>query len=83
MGLWGFGFNVAIPGGIDAPTGRRGQALENRYGTHSSDRTFGHAGASGMQAFGDPVYGLATAFIGRAPIADTIYEDLGLARPRS
>lgn len=83
MGLWGFGFNVAIPGGVDAPkVGRRGQTLQNRYGTHSSGRTFGHAGASGMQAFGDPEYGIATAFIGRAPIADTIYEDLGLAGQR-
>lgn len=33
-----------------------------------------------MQAFADPEHGLAAAFIGRAPISGTIYEDLGLAR---
>ena len=52
--------------------------LSQRYGPHASPRTFGHAGAGGMQAFADPDAGLATAYIGRLPIAGTIYEDLGL-----
>ena len=86
MGIWGLGLNLALPEGVtmpnlDVPNRRRTpEQLQERYGPHASTRTFGHAGASGMQAFADPEYGLATAFIGRVPISGTIYEDLGLPR---
>jgi CubicO group peptidase (beta-lactamase class C family) len=81
MGIWGLGFNLALPEGCTPPTvsdAERMARLAERYGPHCSPRTFGHAGASGMQAFGDPEVGLATAYIGRLPLAGPIYEDLGL-----
>jgi CubicO group peptidase (beta-lactamase class C family) len=77
MGMWGLGFNVAYPEGI--AESREARRTE-RYGPHSSPRTFGHAGASGMQASADPEYALAIAHIGRLPLHGPIYEDLGLAR---
>jgi CubicO group peptidase (beta-lactamase class C family) len=84
MGIWGLGLNLELPEGVTMPTVSEsaraaGQARE-RYGPHASHRTFGHAGASGMQAFADPEYGLATAFIGRVPIHGALYEDLGLVK---
>jgi CubicO group peptidase (beta-lactamase class C family) len=80
MGVWGLGFNLGLPDGCSLPemSSERLARLSQRYGPHASPRTFGHAGASGMQAFADPEAGLATASIGRLPIAGTIYEDLGL-----
>lgn len=83
MGFWGFGFNVAIPGAVTVPAQGRGESLQTRYGSHASPRTFGHAGASGMQAFADQEYGIATTFIGRVPIADSIYDDLALRWKKS
>ncbi len=84
MGIWGLGLNLALPEGMTMPKmenqRRTAEQLQERYGPHASTRTFGHAGASGMQAFADPEHGLATAFIGRLPISGTIYEDLGLAK---
>lgn len=84
MGVWGLGLNLALPEGVTMPKSEsprlNAERLQERYGPHASTRTFGHAGASGMQAFADPEYGLVTAFIGRVPISGTIYEDLGLTR---
>lgn len=86
MGIWGLGLNLALPEGVTMPNlelqnrRRTPEQLQERYGPHASTRTFGHAGASGMQAFADPEYGLVIAFIGRVPISGTIYEDLGLAK---
>jgi CubicO group peptidase (beta-lactamase class C family) len=81
MGIWGLGFNVNLPDGVEPPpaANARAEARLERYGPYASPRTFGHPGASGMVAFADPVHGLAAAFIGRAPIDAAIYEDLGLA----
>jgi CubicO group peptidase (beta-lactamase class C family) len=79
MGIWGLGFNVAIGEGIapETSSAQLDRRLE-QFGPHASSRAFGHNGASGMVAFADPEYGMATAFIGRAPIHAAIYEDLGL-----
>ena len=64
---------------------------QTRFATHSSWRTFGHGGAGGVLAFGDPAHGLAVALFapsgeadaigGGAPnkVASAIYEDLGLS----
>lgn len=81
MGMWGLGFNLGLPQGCSLPEmdSERLARLSERYGPHASPRTFGHAGASGMQAFADPENGLAIAHVGRLPISGTIYEDLGLA----
>lgn len=92
MGIWGFGFNlnaskVYAP---EPPTAsEEDRAAEEasqtfgvgrrRFGSHSSWRTFGHGGATGMQAFADPEHELVIAAIGRVPVADAVYEDLGLA----
>jgi CubicO group peptidase (beta-lactamase class C family) len=76
MGIWGLGFNLAYPEGI--PESREARRTE-RYGPHSSPRTYGHAGASGIQASADPEYALAIVHIGRLPLYGPIYEDLGLA----
>jgi CubicO group peptidase (beta-lactamase class C family) len=82
MGMWGLSFNLALQDGCSLPEmdSERLARLSQRYGPHASPRTFGHAGATGMQAFADPEYELATAYIGRLPIAGTIYEDLGLVK---
>ena len=84
MGIWGLGLNLALPEGVMMPRSenprRTAEQLQERYGPHASTRSFGHAGASGMQAFADPEHSLATAFIGRVPISGTIYEDLGLVK---
>jgi CubicO group peptidase (beta-lactamase class C family) len=82
MGIWGLGFNLGLPEGCSLPpmSSERLARLSQRYGPHASPRSFGHAGASGMQAFADPEHGLATAYIGRLPIAGTIYEDLDLVK---
>jgi CubicO group peptidase (beta-lactamase class C family) len=80
MGIWGLGFNVAVAEGI-APE-NAGPQLERRleqFGPHGSQRCFGHNGASGMVAFADPAFNLATAFVGRVPLQAAIYEDLKLA----
>ncbi len=81
MGMWGLGFNVALPPGCtpgEIESDRAARVME-RFGPHASYRSFGHAGASGMQAFADPVHRLVVAHIGRLPLSKTIYEDLGLA----
>lgn len=61
----------------------RGEPLHTRYGSLSCPAPSDTPGASGMQAFADPEYGIATTFIGRVPIADSIYDDLGLGRKKS
>ncbi len=80
MGMWGLAFNVAIPENIRVPAELGGERLQHRYGRFASPRTFGHPGASGMQACADPEHGLAIAFLGRPALFDAIYQDLGLAR---
>jgi CubicO group peptidase (beta-lactamase class C family) len=62
------------------------------YGSHCSDRAFGHAGAQSSVGFCDPEYGLVVALVlngmpGPKPhnqrmldLANAIYLDLGLAR---
>src|SRR6266508_952041 len=62
------------------------------YGSHCSDRAFGHAGAKSSVVFCDPAYGLVVAFVlngipGWTPhnqrmldLANAIYLDLGLAK---
>lgn len=81
MGIWGFGFNVALPDGVTPPetADPRAAARYGRYGPHASPRAFGHGGASGMQAFADPDAGLVYACIGRVPAEGAAYEDLRLA----
>jgi CubicO group peptidase (beta-lactamase class C family) len=82
MGVWGLAFNLELPPGCTAPEmggGRRARSGE-RYGPYAPFRTFGHGGASGMQAFADPVNHLVVTHIGRLPITATIYEDLGLVQ---
>jgi CubicO group peptidase (beta-lactamase class C family) len=82
MGMWGLGFNLGLPDGCSLPEmdSERLARLSQRYGPHASPRSFGHGGASGMQAFADPEAALVVTHIGRLPIGGTIYEDLGLAR---
>ncbi len=80
MGWWGLAFNIAIPETIRVPAELGGERLQHRYGRFASPRTFGHPGASGMQACADPEHGLAIAFLGRPALFDAVYQDLGLAR---
>lgn len=78
MGIWGLGFNIGAPENSAPVQGAVTRA--ERFGPHASPRTFGHAGASGMQAYADPEYGLVVAHIGRAGIDGAIYEDLRLVQ---
>jgi CubicO group peptidase (beta-lactamase class C family) len=80
MGVWGLGFNVRPPDGCSLPemSPERVARISQRFGPHASPRAFGHAGATGMQAFADPEHGLAVAHLGRLPISGAFYEDLGL-----
>ena len=57
----------------------RARRRSRPYDPHSTYRTFGHRGASGMRAYVDPIHGLAIAHVGGLPINALIYGDSGLA----
>jgi CubicO group peptidase (beta-lactamase class C family) len=68
---WGLGVNL-----------NRGPGGERRFGTRASPRAFGHAGASGMVAFADPVTDLALAIIPGPGLVDLAVDDaLGRGKP--